>query len=813
MILSPGILDIIVFENLANNSDDPLFYPYLIDIFETIRAFRSMEESDKVIRDFFDAQKIEKILEAEDFYNAGLLCEILPNDMFREFIPLLKKKLLKWKRNIPGSIINVMCDHAPEEVAAIFRSFPENGDEYWKIPHKLVSSVEKMPQELAAPLVTLYLGQTRGDMIREPSDNELKQIAYAWKLRIPERSGSFVSIFHRSRSGGEELSGKLKLFFNTLYGNGHAFTFLDAEFSGYLASSEVMELIDDFLTSNSPKKELSELLDCNDRKRFGKHIKNLIHRIENPTSQELLRELIPYVKETVEESYYSQVLITITTIVIQDYLKDTLNIKETSLEELLAYIFLEWHPLPHYQQIFEKIETFPRETVLKQVKDLMIESWGDNSRNLIALANDLGGTEWIPDLLEFVHEDEDEIVRQEAMNLLIKLGQPVIQAIDERWSSLDEWQKNLFSSIIAGIGGEDAIQFLIRIHDDDEIDIEKWACNTLKCPDVRFLDILEEKLEESGNNPGVEEAYHGIRVLFNQPSAISDALRIKHEKRRKENEEINIASAMSTLFYPEPNVITMKLKMRCQNCDRIDQYEITKLWANRENGAISPALGQDISCTACHTWNDFDFTERAFELIQSEVERALELDEDFLPNMSPVIFYPEMEGEVVNVGVVLKNCKKNLSKSPEDARLWGVYGYNCKLVAQYEKAKLCFKKCLQFDPYAIEATFSLAILNIKNGNFEEAFQLLDNQWPNAANWGFYETDDEEYFIQFIDDYMELYTGVCKELEREPRESLINPYKSPDSFHYKGKRKTARIGRNDPCPCGSGKKFKKCCMNR
>jgi hypothetical protein len=24
---------------------------------------------------------------------------------------------------------------------------------------------------------------------------------------------------------------------------------------------------------------------------------------------------------------------------------------------------------------------------------------------------------------------------------------------------------------------------------------------------------------------------------------------------------------------------------------------------------------------------------------------------------------------------------------------------------------------------------------------------------------------------------------------------------------------ATIGRNDPCPCGSGKKFKKCCLNK
>ena len=26
------------------------------------------------------------------------------------------------------------------------------------------------------------------------------------------------------------------------------------------------------------------------------------------------------------------------------------------------------------------------------------------------------------------------------------------------------------------------------------------------------------------------------------------------------------------------------------------------------------------------------------------------------------------------------------------------------------------------------------------------------------------------------------------------------------------RQSPKIGRNDPCPCGSGKKYKKCCMN-
>ena len=27
-----------------------------------------------------------------------------------------------------------------------------------------------------------------------------------------------------------------------------------------------------------------------------------------------------------------------------------------------------------------------------------------------------------------------------------------------------------------------------------------------------------------------------------------------------------------------------------------------------------------------------------------------------------------------------------------------------------------------------------------------------------------------------------------------------------------RRDSKKVGRNDPCPCGSGKKYKKCCLN-
>ncbi|WP_428910049.1 SEC-C metal-binding domain-containing protein [Niallia sp. Krafla_26] len=40
--------------------------------------------------------------------------------------------------------------------------------------------------------------------------------------------------------------------------------------------------------------------------------------------------------------------------------------------------------------------------------------------------------------------------------------------------------------------------------------------------------------------------------------------------------------------------------------------------------------------------------------------------------------------------------------------------------------------------------------------------------------------------------------------QEERNSMLDPFTMPV--------KTEKVGRNDPCPCGSGKKYKKCCMN-
>lgn len=56
----------------------------------------------------------------------------------------------------------------------------------------------------------------------------------------------------------------------------------------------------------------------------------------------------------------------------------------------------------------------------------------------------------------------------------------------------------------------------------------------------------------------------------------------------------------------------------------------------------------------------------------------------------------------------------------------------------------------------------------------------------------------------------LATGPIPEFEEPTRPGLGK--KSRVSFRSKV-RQGPKIGRNEPCPCGSGKKFKRCCINK
>ncbi len=73
-------------------------------------------------------------------------------------------------------------------------------------------------------------------------------------------------------------------------------------------------------------------------------------------------------------------------------------------------------------------------------------------------------------------------------------------------------------------------------------------------------------------------------------------------------------------------------------------------------------------------------------------------------------------------------------------------------------------------------------------------------------------DDDEGYVEFIAHYI-------TDGDRQTHHEIANFVKEDSTWYFNDAdypqvkqyvRETPKVGRNEPCPCGSGKKYKKCC---
>ena len=78
---------------------------------------------------------------------------------------------------------------------------------------------------------------------------------------------------------------------------------------------------------------------------------------------------------------------------------------------------------------------------------------------------------------------------------------------------------------------------------------------------------------------------------------------------------------------------------------------------------------------------------------------------------------------------------------------------------------------------------------------EREFELFGDTIEELAEWGYSDSEEGK-------------SDEGEPADRAPDERVLwGPSEGPAFNPYKG------LGRNDPCPCGSGKKYKKCCLDK
>jgi tetratricopeptide (TPR) repeat protein len=117
------------------------------------------------------------------------------------------------------------------------------------------------------------------------------------------------------------------------------------------------------------------------------------------------------------------------------------------------------------------------------------------------------------------------------------------------------------------------------------------------------------------------------------------------------------------------------------------------------------------------------------------------------------------------------------------------------------RARECYRRALQIEPESLEAGLGLAQIMADAGEQHRTFDKLCELLEGKSRWRFFRTDELPP-KRLAEDFVQLFNKLHAQLGVRDRAVLL-------ASTMEG---AAKVGRNDPCPCGSGKKYKKCCLD-
>jgi hypothetical protein len=156
---------------------------------------------------------------------------------------------------------------------------------------------------------------------------------------------------------------------------------------------------------------------------------------------------------------------------------------------------------------------------------------------------------------------------------------------------------------------------------------------------------------------------------------------------------------------------------------------------------------------------------------------------------------------------------RQVEAEPDNADLRVRYGNVLRFLGRRDEAALQYRAAVQIDPANVEACASLAGVAREAGDRTEARRMLQRVLELAPDSKLSRQDRAEY-VQFALEELAELDGPTRSTSRRTelafatgldRRGSAGQPSSPQPVRHGGK-----VGRNEPCPCGSGKKYKKCC---
>ncbi len=486
------------------------------------------------------------------------------------------------------------------------------------------------------------------------------------------------------------------------------------------------------------------------------------------------------------------------TAVLHAFERPEIGAASLSMEAALDALALDLPDNRHAPQLIERLAAFPAADVARGVEERMAEAWDEwGAVHLVNLAGELRLLDTIPMLIDCLGEEEGDFLCEAAQTALVRIGGPAALALSARWDSLDASQRIYGRSVLEMVGGAPALEFAVeRFHNLFRDDHEGWCSLAAAVPDRQLIDLIEPHLRRQ--QPMIDGCFYLLCVLTGQEHAELKRIGERVRTHRQRDRARKVAFAAGDFREPDGSVA---LTLRCERCGDVNRYEVRSVVTSRSTSGPAYFVGDDIPCVSCGQWVDFEFTQEARMQMMGALLRRLAAGRASVDNdKGPLkLIDAKYRWQTRPAPEVLAEIKEAVGRHPQDVVNHLRLARFQYVIGRRGRARECYGQALLIEPDSLEAGLGLAQIAADAGEPRTAFDKLCDLLDRKSRWRFFRTD--ELSPQGLtEDFAQLYNKLHAELGVRDRALLHTP----------ATQGSAKVGRNDPCPCGSGKKYKKCC---
>ena len=484
--------------------------------------------------------------------------------------------------------------------------------------------------------------------------------------------------------------------------------------------------------------------------------------------------------------------------VLNGFERADINADDLSMEDVLDVLTLDLSENRHFGTLTERLRSFDFKDIAVSVNERMPslkDSWG--GVHLANLVGELRLVDSIPILIDLLNRESGDFLCEAAQEALVRIGEPAQLALIARWDELDSSQKIYGRGVLEQVGGRHASAFAIeRFQELLRDNVEGWCGLAEAAPDERAIDLLEPEVRRKQTQ--IDETFYCLCVLTGRGHEnLEDIRKRVMEKRRRDLERLS--DFTSGKFRAVHDTVTLALK--CERCGDVNRYEVRDIVVGRTASTPPFFIGDEFPCASCGEWPDFELTTEAVMGLTATMMMLSAGEAAGHEGNGPLrlvdVNYRWEQRPAPEVMAELKTAVAENPNSIDDHLRLGRVQY---LFNRRRRAAECYSRVLELEPDSMEAGLGMAHVMADTGTLQDGYDRLCTMLENKAKWRFFRVDELSPAAlghEFAQLYNQLQTGLG--LHDRPL------------LHTSFLGNNRKVGRNDPCPCGSGKKYKKCCL--